>query len=613
MSGAYSSLMIQFVRFCTRLVRSNVSVRIFLIITLLVLVPSTILFVGSVAFFEKAVRESLNTELSTALDGAERDVTSFLANLVAVSGVITNDPMIRRAISDPMEDVARTRMIDRAIAGLLTPLPGNDAIQYTLITDEGIFSSWSRNFNDYSFLTELPIAHKARSGSGHVVWEGFAPSFVLEERHFLHFVSLARSFGSSVVILSAGREAFRRYLMDKRPGSSYTTLLVSGAGEIYMEAGDRSLPQEILAKTALLAVSPPRTRSPAGIRIGDYLVAGRKLDGLPADLLTQEWSINVLYSYGNVYRRFNSIRSSFIPAFFLLLLLVVVTVFFVSRKVVNPIVSLSRLMEKWSPEMTADAQKMDLRRADEIGNLNRSFTRLQANMQELIEGIRREHSARDLYRYRALRSQLNPHFLFNSLNSIRWLAIIRKADNIVTAIDDLSSILSYSMAKDGDLSTLALELESVQHYLAIQNLRYGGRFILRTVVPPELLDAGVLKFMLQPIVENCVVHGYREAAGEGIIDLEASTDGDMLVIAVSDRGTGPGLFTLDSDGDDEVERVSGTGIGLRNIRDMIALAAGQTETENTGGLSITGRAGGGTVVTIRLPLIRHGIPDGRDA
>lgn len=485
--------MIPLIRFCVRLVRSNVSVRIFLIITLLVLVPSTILFVGSVAFFEKAVRESLDTELSTALDGAERDVTSFLANLVAVSGVITNDPMIQRAIAEPMDDVGRTRIIDRAISGLLTPLPGNDAIQYTLLTQRGLFSSWSRNFNDYAFLYDLPVVHKARSGAGHVVWEGFAPSFMLEERHFLDFVSLGRAFGSSVIILSAGREAFRRYLMDKRPGSSYTTLLVSGAGDIYVEAGDRPLPRDILEKTALLAAAPGGMRSASGVRMGDYLVAGRKLNGLPADLLAQDWSINVFYSYGNVYRRFNSIRSSFIPAFFLLLLLVLVTVFFVSRKVVNPIVSLSRVMEKWSPETTGPAVSMDLRRPDEIGNLNRSFTRLQLNMQELIEGIRREHSARDLYRYRALRSQLNPHFLFNSLNSIRWLAIIRKADNIVTAIDDLSSILSYSMAKDGDLSTLGLELESVRHYLAIQNLRYGGRFLLRTAVPPELLGAGVPK------------------------------------------------------------------------------------------------------------------------
>lgn len=614
-------MMIVFFRFCLRLVRSNVNVRIFLIITLMVLVPSTILFVGSVAFFEKAVREALNTELSTALDGSERDVTSFLANLVAVSGVITNDPMIRRAIDEPMEDVERTRVIDRAIAGLLTPLPGNDTIQYTLITPKGLFSSWSRNFNDYSFLSDLPVVRKAQVASGHVVWEGFAPSFVLEEQHFLHFVSLGRAFGSSVIILSAGKDSFRRYLMDKRPGSSYTTLLVSGAGEIYMEAGDHPLPHTILEKTAQLAASPPGTRSSSGIRIGDYLVAGRKLDGLPPDLLAQDWSINVLYSYGNVSRRFNNIRSSFIPTFLVLFLLVLITVFFVSRKVVNPIVSLSRVMEKWNPETSGNAKPMDLQRADEIGNLNRSFTRLQENMQALIEGIRREHSARDLYRYRALRSQLNPHFLFNSLNSIRWLAIIRKADNIVTAIDDLSNILSYSMAKDGDLSTLGLELESVQHYLAIQNLRYGGRFILRTVVPPELLAAGVLKFMLQPIVENCVVHGYRDATGEGIIDIEASPDGNMLVISVSDRGTGlgtgsgtsPGFFSLESGAENEKERNRDSGIGLRNIRDMIALSAGQTGTDTAGDLSIAERDGGGTVVTIRLPLIMRQSVNGAEA
>lgn len=144
-------------------VRSKISVRIFIILTLLVLVPALILFFASLALFERGVREALDMELRTALDGAERDITSFLADLVAVSGVMAKDPMIYKALTEDLDPVGRVKIIDAAVDGLLTPLPGNDAIRYTFISSAGLFSSWSRNFNDYSLsrTSSLPGATSA--------------------------------------------------------------------------------------------------------------------------------------------------------------------------------------------------------------------------------------------------------------------------------------------------------------------------------------------------------------------------------------------------------------------------------------------------------------------
>lgn len=603
-------------------IRASISLRIFLIVTMLVLVPAVFLFLGSLALFEGAVREALNMELRTALDGAERDITSFLADLVAISGVIANDPMVFKAVSEETDLIGQVRIIDKAVDGLLTPLPGNDAIKYTLITKAGLFSSWSRNFNDYSFISDLPLVKAASERSGHVVWQGFTPSLVMEERSYSLVASLARSFplesigkidaGSlGVLILSAESEAFKHYLADKRPGSSYTTLLLSESGSVYVEATDRAVPETVPRRIATEIGSNIGKDTDIHMHIGDYLVAERKLSGLPQEFLNQGWSVAVLYSYGNVERRFVDIRSAFLLAFTVMLVLALIVVFFVSRRVVGPIVSLSRIMEKWSPDLGLvnisgkegaggrETDHLDIVRPDEIGALNRSFRRMQENILELINGIQREHAVRDLYRYRALRSQLNPHFLFNSLNSIRWLAIIRREDNIVSAVDDLSNILAYSIGKNGDISTLRSELDSVKHYLAIQNLRYGGRFLLETRIPEELLEYEIPRFMLQPLVENCILHAYQGVAGEGLIEIEAESVREDIFISVADRDTGLDPAALERALDDDRNRDRDAGIGLRNIRDMLALSYG--ENGRRADLSIMAREGGGAVVRILLP------------
>lgn len=595
-------------------VRSRISVRIFIILTLLVLVPALILFFASLALFERGVREALDMELRTALDGAERDITSFLADLVAVSGVMAKDPMIYKALTEDLDPVGRVKIIDAAVDGLLTPLPGNDAIRYTFISSAGLFSSWSRNFNDYSFMGELPLVVRAGLRPGHVVWEGFSPSFIIEERGYSLVASLARSFpvdylgptapgALGVLVLSAERESFKRYLAEKRPGASYSTVLLSETGEVFVSASDApgsaALSEDLARRIGSAVASGQDMRD----RYGDYLVAARSLSGLPADLAPQRWAVAVLYSYGTVARRFSEIRSIFLPAFALLLVLALAVVFLVSRRVVHPIVDLSRLMEGWDPNRAESAPVPELRRGDEVGTLYRAFDTMQGNIRELIAGIQREHGIRERYRYRALRSQLNPHFLFNSLNSIRWLAIIRKADNIVAAVDDLSSILAYSIGKDGDFSTLRSELESVSHYLAVQNLRYGGRLSLDLRVDESLQDAEVLKFMIQPVAENCVVHAYRGAAGEGCIEIGAAAAGDSLLVTVADRGAGLDLSALERSLLEGEDRPKDAGIGLRNIREMLHLTYGPPPAAD---LTIMNREGGGTVVRLKLPLRRRG-------
>lgn len=596
--------------------RSALVVRIFIIVSVAVVLPAGLLFTAALALFENVVRESIEAELGTALDGAERDLTSFLADLTAVSGALADDTEIIRAFSISMSEYDRTKALDRAVSGMFMALPGRDSVRWTFLTDQSMYASWSRNFNDYDFLRSSALVRRARELGGHVAWEGFDKSFVAEEREWSLLVSAARRFPADPVlasvngtggggrigtlILSAETDAFRKYLRDRRPSEAFATLLIARGGAVLVDASNRPLPADA-ARAAAEALSGPEAADDRVVRVGAYLLAGRRLTALPAELAAQDWTIAVLYSYGETSQRFDRLRSYFLPASALLLAAALAVSWFVSRRVVRPIAALSGTMESWRPETSAEgnppAPLPDAARSDEIGLLNKSFFRLQEDIVTLLGRLKREHETRELYRYRSLRAQLNPHFLFNSLNSVRWLAIMRKADNIVEAVDDLSGLLGYSMGKGGDASTLAEELESVERYLAVQNLRYGGRFRLDRAVPAELGRAETLRFMLQPLAENCVVHGYKGAAGEGVVEIGAAAAGGILTVTVSDRGAGVDPAALERRLSEDAGSDQDGGLGLRNVRDMLALTYG-----DEADLALFAREGGGAVVRIRLPL-----------
>lgn len=586
-------------------VRSRLAARFFIVVAIAVVVPACTLFVSGVALFEGAVRQSVDGELQSSLDRTERDLTQFLADLVAVSGVVANDEEIRHALVSDSPEYERTRIVDRDVSAVLAAIPGRDSIRYTILGQGRIYSSWSRNFNDYSYLAELPIARKAASLAGHLVWEGFGSSFVKEEGRNTLLVSVARSMPaeqgepSGVVIFQAEREAFRKYFRERRVSSSFSAMILTSGGLLVDTAGTPVARTTLDAVTRLASELSPEGKDSSGLRTGGYLVAGRRLVGLPAELGDQLWSLVVLYDYGDLAHRFANLRALFVPSFVVLLLSALAGSYVAARKIVKPISRLSRRMEAWSPDDPAPDGSGDGEipaRQDEIGMLDRSFLRLERKVGELIASLQREHAIKELYRYRALSAQLNPHFLFNSLNSLRWMAILRKADNMVEALDHLSGLLSYCMGKGGDHSTLRGELESVESYIAIQNIRYGGRFVLDRQVPGELLDTPVLRFMLQPLVENCVVHGYRGVSSEGIIEVSARIDEKYLIVEVADRGRGPVPGGEAESGRESPDPGVETGLGMANVRDMLAITYGEGAA-----LDLRPREGGGATVRIRIP------------
>ena len=463
-----------------------------------------------------------------------------------------------------------------------------DGVSYTLLDHRGgIFSSWSRNLNDYRFLADLPMVAAARADPRSAVWTGFETSFVAEppvsNRKQL---SLARSvedplFSRSylgVLILSIDegvvRDIFRRY---GEPTRQQAVALLADDG------------------TLLTAYDPAGLGGEAAG--GRHLVTRRTLR-LPAGPRGMPWHIVSLASTTAISETVTRLTRGLSLGFAMVLAAVGSIAGLLSSRLVRPIVALSRVMKEWS--LDVEDGFTPSRRRDEVGELERSFAAMRAGTRELFERVRGEHEARERYRYQALRSQLNPHFLFNSLNMIRWLAIIHKSEPIVRSIDALSGLLGYSMGRDGDWAALGEELTAVSRYLLIHNHRFGATFSLQEEVGEDLRSALVLKFLLQPIVENSVLHGYGDAEG-GVIRVRALREDGALAIVVEDDGVGippevaAGLFEKPRECDRAAGKV--TSLGLFNVNEMIKISCGERF-----GLSVRSQPGRGCAVRCEIPV-----------
>jgi sensor histidine kinase YesM len=228
------------------------------------------------------------------------------------------------------------------------------------------------------------------------------------------------------------------------------------------------------------------------------------------------------------------------------------------------------------------------------------FARILTPLTEEIENEQKEHLKSEI---EALRYQLNPHFLCNTLNSIRMLAIITKNDAIKKMSGALMTLTEDILTREDTVYTLEHELQNLESYIYIMKIRYGDNFEYITDVEAPLLRFGIPSMMLQPLVENSILHGFHSqgaaVSGANTIVVSASRTGLGLEVSVRDNGRGmtegiqAGLFAENGNSGKGISR-----IGLENVRRRIALSYGAPY-----GVNVYSWPEEGTVVTLALPLL----------
>ena len=234
---------------------------------------------------------------------------------------------------------------------------------------------------------------------------------------------------------------------------------------------------------------------------------------------------------------------------------------------------------------------------DEIGELGLGFNEMIGRIQGLIDQVYVEQRSKREAELRILQEQIKPHFLYNALDTIQWMAQEHRVDDVVSMVGALSSLFRIGLSKGLEFISLSDELEHVESYLLIQKMRYEDKFDYSIRCDPGLRSRQVLRLTLQPLVENAIYHGIKERRGHGTLSVEAKIDGSDLILTVSDNGVGMTKETLAQlVGSLEVGGPSPGGYGIRNVHERIRLTFGKPY-----GLSFESIYGEGTVVTVRHP------------
>ena len=237
--------------------------------------------------------------------------------------------------------------------------------------------------------------------------------------------------------------------------------------------------------------------------------------------------------------------------------------------------------------------------SDELGLLSRTIDSMMDDLQELLRHNKAQEMKKRKLELQMLQYQINPHFLFNTLNSLHWVAILNDVPVLADGLSSLSSLLQNTLKKEEEFISLEEEIENLNHYFMIQKIRYGNSFDVCYHLNPDTLAFQIPRFILQPLAENAILHGASDSADMITITISSYFQNSLLWIVLSDNGKGittTQLETLNS------ERTS-SGIGIRNVKERLRLYYG-----DTGLLEITGKESVGTICKISIPFQKERNP-----
>ncbi|MDF2723183.1 MAG: sensor histidine kinase [Paenibacillus sp.] len=281
------------------------------------------------------------------------------------------------------------------------------------------------------------------------------------------------------------------------------------------------------------------------------------------------------------------------------LIMSIVSAFIFSRLFSSPLQLLRRLMKRAeSGDLKAYWTIGSVQDIDELGH---SYNQMLNRLEETIKQAKLEEALKKEAEIQALHYQLNPHFLYNTLNTIKWVAKIHKTPQISEAVSALVRLLQASLGKKGDFLPLKEEIGLIQDYMAIQSFRYGETVKMQLNIDPLTTVCLVPKMMLQPLVENALIHGLENSAKDGVITISTWLDRDMLLCEVQDNGKGmeSAEAILESRPRERSSKERMSGIGLQNIREKIKLYYGPDYK-----MHIFSKPNYGTTIRLSLPIHR---------
>ncbi|WP_293199698.1 histidine kinase [Paenibacillus sp.] len=568
----------------------------------------TILLIGflmliSFAFYVSVMQYVLNIydrqiyeKSSQVLNMSSVGIENKLRELSNLSfKVMSDEPLqqyllqLEKANSGYERNSLRKKITNRLVA-----YAGSEKYVYSMIfidNDNNVMAAGNREGISATKQNELIALGEQYAGSN--VWQASG-----DQQARLLSVRQVKSFtGGAFTLEKLGTLIIRvrldRIVQDQmqEPAEDSQLLIIDGTEVIY--------PTESNVSKSEIAAELKRTEPYwiASLDQGKYFVAR-------AYSSYTNWNYLYTTPFDQMFKQIQFVKQLVMVIFIMIFLVALVIGAKFSRSITHPIAQLIKKMrniEKGDLDKLEEAAlgNIPVSPQNEVGLLHRTFKMMLQRIRELID----ENYAKQLViretELKALQAQINPHFLYNTLESINWLAKVQKQHQISEMVEALGFLLRSSVNMSEKWITLERELDIVRSYVTIQRTRFEERLDFDMHIAPEVGTARIPKLTLQPLVENAIHYALEPSVEPCQIRIRARAEGDYVRIEVEDNGPGMTSEFMERLQEGQIQ-TRGQGIGLTNIQERLRLTFG-----DEGIMSISSKPGSGTVVSISIPWIRE--------
>ncbi|MPM08983.1 hypothetical protein SDC9_55299 [bioreactor metagenome] len=311
------------------------------------------------------------------------------------------------------------------------------------------------------------------------------------------------------------------------------------------------------------------------------------------------WKIVAISPMANITEDYYQIR---IFAIFIMLFGIFILIslnMFVSSRIANPIKELEKSVNEF--ENGVVSLNISEKGSYEIQHLGKAIKSMVKQMNILMKNVMNEQEEKRKSELNALQAQINPHFLYNTLDSIIWMIENENYDGAIIMVTALARFFRISLSKGKNVITVRDELEHARNYLTIQNIRYKNKFTYDIKAEENTLNLASIKLIIQPLIENAIYHGMEYMSGDGDIMVQAYIKNNDLYIDIIDNGLGMPQEVADKllIGESNIQK-KGSGIGLRNVHERIKLYFGENY-----GLEVYSEPDEGTTIRVHMPCIDY--------
>lgn len=308
------------------------------------------------------------------------------------------------------------------------------------------------------------------------------------------------------------------------------------------------------------------------------------------------WKILGIWQLDKVLITFNEIKNFLILVLLIGLLMCILGTLYISSRLSAPLYRLQKSMK------LVEQGNFDIRLEEGgeyvVSELSKTFNKMVLRIRQLMDEIVKEQDSKRKKEMEVLQSQINPHFLYNTLDSIIWLVEDERVEEATLMITALSRFFRISISSGRTIITVREELEHARNYLAIQKIRYKSKFEYDLVADKSVLEAKTIKLMLQPLIENALYHGIEYIHHKGFILVEVYVEQGDLIYKVQDNGVGMTEEVREKLLDQKTKIVTkGSGVGVRNVNKRIQLYYGEAY-----GMRVESELEEGTTLYIKIPL-----------